>query len=64
VPGVKATALEAEVRLPSNEVMGDADIARAANSILQWTIALKGGRSKASGPQGLESYAGRVVRMP
>jgi hypothetical protein len=43
VSGVKAMVVEAEVRLPTKDVMSDADIARAANAILQWTVGLKDG---------------------
>ncbi|CAN7795332.1 BON domain-containing protein [Caballeronia sp. LjRoot34] len=43
VSGVKAIVVEAEVRLPSKDVMSDADIARAATSALHWTAGLKEG---------------------
>ena len=43
VSGVKAMVVEAEVRLPTKDVMSDADIARAATSVLQWTVGLKDG---------------------
>jgi osmotically-inducible protein OsmY len=37
VPGVKALAVEMDVKLPGSYERNDADIARAAENVLQWT---------------------------
>ncbi len=37
VPGVKALAVEMDVKLPSSNVRTDAEIASAAESVLRWT---------------------------
>ncbi len=60
VSGVKATVVQAEVRLPPKDVMGDADIARAANSILQWTVGLKEGAVKVQVEKGWVTLRGDV----
>jgi osmotically-inducible protein OsmY len=60
VSGVKAVIVEAEVRLPSRDVMSDADIARAANSILQWTVGLNEGAVKVQVEKGWVTLRGDV----
>jgi hyperosmotically inducible protein len=60
VSGVKAIVVEAEVRLPSKDVMSDVDIARAANSILQWTVGLHEGAVQVQVEKGWITLRGDV----
>jgi osmotically-inducible protein OsmY len=46
VHGVNALAMELEVELPNSTIRSDADIARAAESALEWTVPVPAGRVK------------------
>jgi len=64
VSGVKAMVVEAEVRLPTKDVMSDADIARAATSVLQWTVGLKDGAVQVQVEKGWVTLRGdRIAHM-
>ena len=52
--------VEAEVRLPTKDVMSDADIARAATSVLQWTVGLKDGAVQVQVEKGWVTLRGDV----
>jgi hyperosmotically inducible protein len=60
VSGVKAIVIEAEVHLPSKDVMSDADIARTADSILQWTVGLHEGTVQVQVEKGWITLRGDV----
>jgi len=60
VSGVKAIVVEAEVRLPQKDVMTDAEIARAASSILQWTVGLPEGAVQVQVEKGWVTLRGGV----
>jgi len=60
--GVNALAVELEVVLPNSTVRTDADIARAAETALQWTVAVPFGRIRVIVEHGWLTLQGEVTR--
>lgn len=60
VYGVNALAVELEVNLPNSTVRSDADIARAAESALQWTVSVPTDRVKVIVERGWLTLQGKV----
>jgi len=60
LPGVKALAVELEVKLPGSSERNDADIARAAENALQWHISVPYDRIKVSVENGRITLEGEV----
>ena len=58
--GVNALAVELEVVLPNSTVRTDADIARAAESALQWTVSVPSGRIRVIVERGWLTLQGKV----
>jgi osmotically-inducible protein OsmY len=58
--GVNALAVELEVVLPNSTVRTDADIARAAETALQWTVAVPAGRIRVIVEHGWLTLQGEV----
>jgi len=58
--GVNALAVELEVVLPNSTVRTDADIARAAETALQWTVAVPFGRIRVIVEHGWLTLQGEV----
>jgi osmotically-inducible protein OsmY len=58
--GVKALATELKVRLPGTSKRKDADIARSAQSVLEWTTALPAGAIKVKVEGGFVTLSGDV----
>jgi len=58
--GVNALAVELEVVLPNSTVRTDADIARAAETALQWTVAVPVGRIRVIVEHGWLTLQGEV----
>ena len=60
LPGVKALALDIEVKLPGSSERTDADIARAAENALTWDIAVPSNQIKVSAEKGFLTLEGQV----
>jgi osmotically-inducible protein OsmY len=60
LPGVKALAVELEVRLPGSCERNDADIARAAENALEWNVAVPSDRIKVTVENGRIRLEGEV----
>ena len=60
LPGVKALALDIEVKLPGSSERTDADIARAAENALTWDIAVPSNQIKVSVEKGFLTLEGEV----
>jgi osmotically-inducible protein OsmY len=63
LPGVKALAVEVEVKLPGSSERTDADIARAAENALQWDILVPRDRIKVMAERGFLTLEGEVDRQ-
>jgi osmotically-inducible protein OsmY len=59
LPGVKALAVELEVKLPGSSERTDADIARAAENALEWNVSVPEG-IKVTAEQGFLTLEGEV----
>ena len=59
VSGVKALALELEVKLPGHHDRTDVDIARAAETALEWNISVPHDRIKVTAENGFLTLEGR-----
>ena len=60
VPGVKALAVELEVKLPNCSERNDADIARIAKNVLDWDVLVPHGRIKVTAEKGCLTLEGEV----
>jgi len=60
LPGVKALAVEIEVKLPDSSERTDADIARAAENALEWNVSVPPGRIKVTVENGYVALEGEV----
>ena len=60
LPGVKALAMELEVKLPGSSERSDADIAQAAENALKWDVAVPHNRVKISVERGFVTLEGEV----
>jgi len=60
LPGVKALAVELEVKLPSSNERTDADIARAATDALKWDVLVPRDRIKVTVEKGFLTLEGDV----
>jgi len=60
VPGVKALAVELEVKLPGSSERTDADIARAAENALVWNASVPDGRIKVTVEKAFLTLEGEV----
>src|SRR5271157_5177780 len=60
LPGVKALAVEIEVKLPGSSERSDADIARAAENALQWNVSVPNDRIKLTVEKGFLTLEGEV----
>jgi osmotically-inducible protein OsmY len=60
LPGVKALAMDIEVKLPGSSERTDADIARAAENALTWDIAVPSNQIKVSVEKGFLTLEGEV----
>ena len=60
LPGVKALAVELEVKLPGSSERSDADIARAAENALDWDTSVPEDRIKVSVEKGFLTLEGEV----
>jgi osmotically-inducible protein OsmY len=60
LPGVKALAVELEVKLPGSSERTDADIARAAENALDWDISVPEDRIKVTAEKGFLTLEGEV----
>ena len=60
VPGVKALAVELEVKLPNCSERNDADIARIAKNVLDWDVLVPHGRIKVTAEKGYLTLEGEV----
>jgi osmotically-inducible protein OsmY len=60
LPGVKALAVELEVKLPGSSERSDADIARAAEDALRWNILVPSGRITVTTEKGNLTLEGEV----
>jgi osmotically-inducible protein OsmY len=60
LPGVKALAIEIQVKLPGSSVRTDADIAQAAENALKWDVAVPSDRIKVSVEKGYVTLEGEV----
>lgn len=60
VSGVKAVVIDMKVRLPHDDIRNDADIARAADSLLHWTAGLREGAVKVQVEKGWVTLLGDV----
>ena len=60
VPGVKALAVELEVKLPGSSERTDADIARAAENALVWNASVPDGRVKVTVEKAFLTLEGEV----
>jgi len=60
LPGVRALALELEVKLPGSSERTDADLAQTAENALEWNIALPGERITVTAEKGLLTLEGEV----
>jgi len=62
LPSVRGLAVELEVKLPGSSERTDADIARAAETALQWDILVPSGRIKVTAENGFLTLEGEVDR--
>jgi osmotically-inducible protein OsmY len=60
LPGVKALAVEIEVKLPGSSERSDADIARAAENALEWNVSVPYDRIKVTAEKGFLTLEGEV----
>jgi osmotically-inducible protein OsmY len=60
LPGVKALAVELEVKLPGSSERNDADIARAAENALQWNVLVPRGGIKVTAEKGFLTLEGEA----
>jgi osmotically-inducible protein OsmY len=60
LPGVKAIAVELEVKLPGSSERTDADIARTAKNVLEWDILVPLGGIKVTVEKGFLTLEGQV----
>jgi len=60
LPGVKALAMDIDVKLPGSSERTDAEIARAAENALTWDIALPSNQIKVSVEKGFLTLEGEV----
>jgi osmotically-inducible protein OsmY len=60
LPGVKALAMDIQVKLPGSSERTDADIARAAENALTWDIAVPSNQIKVSVEKGFLTLEGEV----
>jgi osmotically-inducible protein OsmY len=60
LPGVKALALELEVKLPGSSERSDADIARAAENALEWNVSVPRDRIRVTVENGHVTLEGEV----
>jgi osmotically-inducible protein OsmY len=60
VAGVRALAVEMDVRIQGSSQRNDVDIARAAESVLQWSVYLPAGAIKVMVEQGWITLSGEV----
>jgi osmotically-inducible protein OsmY len=60
LPGVKALAIELEVKLPGSNERTDADIARAAENALKWDVLVPYDRIKVTVEKGFLTLEGEV----
>jgi osmotically-inducible protein OsmY len=60
LPGVKALAVEIEVKLPGSSERSDADIARAAENALDWNVSVPYERIKVTAEKGFLTLQGEV----
>jgi len=60
LPGVKALAIEIEVKLPGSSERTDADIARAAENALEWNVSVPHDRIKVTAERGFLTLEGEV----
>jgi osmotically-inducible protein OsmY len=60
LPGVKALAVELEVKLPGSSERTDADIARAAENVLEWDVLVPHDRIKVTAEKGFLTLEGEV----
>ena len=63
LPGVKALAVELEVKLPGSSERSDADIAAAAENALKWDILVPRDRIKVTAEKGFLTLEGEVDRQ-
>jgi osmotically-inducible protein OsmY len=63
LPGVKALAVELEVKLPGSCERNDADIARTAKNVLEWDILVPHDRIKVTVENGRITLEGEVDRQ-
>ena len=62
LPSVRGLAVELEVKLPGSSERTDGDIARAAETALQWDILVPSGRIKVTAENGFLTLEGEVER--
>ena len=60
LPGVKALAVEIEVKLPGSSERSDADIARAAENALEWNVSVPYEKIKVTAERGFLTLQGEV----
>jgi osmotically-inducible protein OsmY len=60
LPGVKALAVEIEVKLPGSSERSDADIARAAENALEWNVSVPYDQIKVTAEKGFLTLQGEV----
>ena len=60
LPGVKALAVEIEVKLPGSSERTDADIARTAENALEWNVSVPHDRIKVTAEKGFLTLEGEV----
>jgi osmotically-inducible protein OsmY len=60
LPGVKALAVELEVKLPGSSERTDVDIARTAKNVLEWDVLVPHGRIKVTAEKGFLTLEGEV----
>jgi osmotically-inducible protein OsmY len=63
LPGVKALAVELEVKLPGSCERTDADIAGTAKSVLKWDVLVPSDRIKVTVEKGFLTLEGEVDRQ-
>ena len=63
LPGVKALAVELEVKLPGSSERSDADLAAAAENALKWDILVPRDRIKVTAEKGFLTLEGEVDRQ-
>jgi osmotically-inducible protein OsmY len=63
LPGVKALAVELEVKLPGSSERTDADIAKTAENVLKWDVLVPRDRIKVTVEKGFLTLEGEVDRQ-